>query len=380
MAVKTTDFTKTRQRLDKPSAPEKAMNPERRPHRWLWVLGVLLLVGMALGARYLINGSGNKDATQNNDDVVPGVVAYAFIDNAKDVRKLHILGKVVWIIKEGALVEKDAVLLKVEDTRERIQVERADADYEAAKVLVEEAAIAVKEHPVLIARQKNAVKAAELAAKIAEQAFLAAKRADELSGPEGSIIGKQQLNTAELNWERAKVLVDDEKEKQKQLERQDPNLKVRNAEQNRRDKKAQLDAAKYALGQCEVRAPEKGKVLKVNAHEGEWLTQNSQAHAIHFAPEGGLIARAEVLQEWADRVYVGQDVIMENDPRSQQQRWTSQVRSVSDMIGPKRHIQLEPFVFNDVRILECVIDIPQAATPQLRINQRVRVMFKTGTQ
>jgi len=376
MAVKTTDFTKTRQRLDKPSAPEKAMNPERRPHRWIWVLGVLLLVGTAIGAGYLVNGRSNTGTAQNNnDDIVPGVVAYAFIDNEKGVQKLHALGKVSWIIEEGAQVKKGAVLLKLDTTKELSQFNQAKADYKRAEILITKAKNAEKSHARLVEQQEGAVKAAEELVKIAEQDYERAQEAFNLKG-----ITKQELKKAEINVERSKILVGVENAKLKALENQDPKLQVDEAEENKTAKSAQLDAAKYALDQCELKADEDGKVLKVQAHVGELLGPNSQAHAILFAPNAGFIARAEVLQEWADRVHVGQEVTIETEPRSQQQRWTGQVRSVSDMIGPKRHIQMEPFVFNDVRILECVIDIPQAATSQLRINQRVRVMFKTGTK
>ena len=51
MVVKTTDFTKSRQRLENPPPAENRMNPDRRPHRVLWVLGILLLVATAVGAR-----------------------------------------------------------------------------------------------------------------------------------------------------------------------------------------------------------------------------------------------------------------------------------------------------------------------------------------
>jgi multidrug efflux pump subunit AcrA (membrane-fusion protein) len=376
MAVKTTDFTKTRQRLDKPSVPEKPMNPERRPHRWIWVLGVLLLVVTAIGAGYLMNGSGNSGTAQNtNDDVVPGVVAYALIDNEKGVQKLHALGKVTWIIEEGAQVKKGAVLIKLDSTKELSQFKQADADYKHAENLVAKAKNAEKSHAHLIEQQNGAVKAAEELVKIAEQEYERAQEAKKFDQ-----IVQQELKKAELNVGRSKILVEVEKAKLKALENQDPKLELKDAETNRDGKSAQLDAAKYALDLCELKAEEDGKVLRVQAHVGEWLTANAQAHAILFAPEGGLIARAEVLQEWADRVHVGQEVTIETEPRSQQQRWTSRVRYVSDMIGPKRHPQLEPFVLNDVRMLECVIDIPQGVSPQPRIFQRVRVMFKTGTK
>ena len=81
---------------------------------------------------------------------------------------------------------------------------------------------------------------------------------------------------------------------------------------------------------------------------------------------------------WAHRVHKGQEVIVATEPRSKQQ-WRGRVRSVSDWFTHKRNIMLEPFMINDVRTLECIIDLPETAgrTPGLRIGQRVRVTFVT---
>src|SRR5205814_7578328 len=141
-----------------------------------------------------------------------------------------------------------------------------------------------------------------------------------------------------------------EEDKQKAMEGQDQTLETKQAEAQRDAKKAQLEAAKYALDQCDKKAPANGKVLRVQTHVGEYLTANAQAPAVQLAPEGGLIARAEVLQEWADRVRQGQEVIIETEPRSKQQ-WHGRVRSISDWFTHKRNIMLEPFMINDVRTL-----------------------------
>jgi len=173
--------------------------------------------------------------------------------------------------------------------------------------------------------------------------------------------------------ERRNTLVTIAEEHPEAMEGKDPTSETKEAEADLKAKQAQLDAAKSVLDQCEKKARTNGKVLRVQTHVGEYLTANPQAPPpIQFAPEGVLIARAEVLQEWADRVHQGQEVIVATEPRSKQQ-WRGRVRSVSPWFTHKRNIMLEPLMFNDVRTLECIIDLD--GNPPLRIGQRVRVTF-----
>ena len=60
--------------------------------------------------------------------------------------------------------------------------------------------------------------------------------------------------------------------------------------------------------------------------------------------------------------------------------WKGKVLRVSDWYTQRRSILLEPLQFNDVRTLECLIEITQspAGAPPLRIGQQMRVMVKQG--
>src|SRR5438132_8453435 len=185
MAVKTTDFTKSRQRLESPPPAEKRMNADRHPHRLLWVLGVLLLVGMIIGARFLINGSGSSGDVRDNEAPPPGVLAQALIDNAKRVTSIHAVGEVMWVIEEGTVVKEGDLLLKVNNEREMAQFKQAEADYEAAKALVEKAKNGEKSYKLLVDQQKSNAEAAKLAMHIAEEKY---ERAQETA----KLISKQE--------------------------------------------------------------------------------------------------------------------------------------------------------------------------------------------
>jgi hypothetical protein len=88
------------------------------------------------------------------------------------------------------------------------------------------------------------------------------------------------------------------------------------------------------------------------------------------------IVRAEVQQEWGGRVAVGQHVVLEDNTRAGQQ-WRGRVQRVSDWYDKRRSKIQEPFQFNDVRTLECLVAV-DPGQPRLRIGQRMRVIIKQG--
>jgi len=86
-----------------------------------------------------------------------------------------------------------------------------------------------------------------------------------------------------------------------------------------------------------------------------------------------LIVRAEVEQEFAGRVAVGQKALVQDDATGGGS-WRGQVKSLSGWYSHRRSMLLEPLQFNDVRTLECIVTLdPDQDLTQLRIGQRVRV-------
>jgi hypothetical protein len=90
-----------------------------------------------------------------------------------------------------------------------------------------------------------------------------------------------------------------------------------------------------------------------------------------FCPKGERLIRAEVEQEFAGQVTVGQTALVEDDTGTGA-TWTGKVLRVSDWFTHRRSILQEPLQFNDVRTLECLIAVAHGQPP-LRIGQRVRV-------
>jgi hypothetical protein len=86
------------------------------------------------------------------------------------------------------------------------------------------------------------------------------------------------------------------------------------------------------------------------------------------------IVRAEVEQEFANRVSVGQVAKIQDDGTGGGE-WRGQVVRISDWFPQRRSVQMEPMQFNDVRTMEVVIRVQPGGKEPLLIGQRVRVIL-----
>jgi hypothetical protein len=94
---------------------------------------------------------------------------------------------------------------------------------------------------------------------------------------------------------------------------------------------------------------------------------------VQFCPQGPRLIRAEVEQEFAARVAVGQAVRAEDDAHSGAV-WRGRVVRLSDWYTRRRSVLQEPLQRNDVRTLECLIEL-EPGQPPLRIGHRLRVII-----
>ncbi len=103
------------------------------------------------------------------------------------------------------------------------------------------------------------------------------------------------------------------------------------------------------------------------------LNALSKQAAILFCPDGPRFIRAEVEQEFAAHVQLGQPAVIRDDGNDGT-TWHGQVAVISDWYTQRRSILQEPLQANDVRTLECLITLSPDQAP-LRIGQRVRVLI-----
>ena len=192
-------------------------------------------------------------------------------------------------------------------------------------------------------------------------------------------LGDEKVQQAQEAVKGFQAEVDAEEQKVRAIRAEDPTIALRRAENDLEDKQQLSKKAKFALDKCTVRAPAKGKVLRMFVAVGDTLGPMPRQPAVQFAAAGSdgrlvLVIRAEIDQEFAARVDKGQTAEIQDDARAGS-KWNGNVRRVSDWYTPRRSILMEPLQFNDIRTLEVIIDLDNPPA-NLKIGQRVRVTLK----
>lgn len=359
--------------------PSTARMPRRRLVPLAAWVGCALLAGSLAGASWSVNSSpseapkpepiaenpsrtNNRSVSQGHVDVETGITSLYPLQPGR-VKKVF--------VRDNDEVAADAPLFQMEDTIARAQVAEAKADLEAAEAALELAQQLPEQHEARIEAQMAAVEAREQ-----ELAGAKIKQSQATRLSEKKLGSSDETKMAGAAVKALEAAVKGEEAKLQLLEASDPEAGVAQAERAVEAKKAQLEKAEYALKECTIRAPRKGRVLRITVTEGEALGPNPRQPALQFCPDVPRIVRAEVEQEFADRLALGQTAKVHDDS-SGEMRWTGKVVRISDWYTHRRSIMLEPLQFNDVRTLECIIAI-DAGGPPLRIGQRVRVTLENA--
>jgi multidrug resistance efflux pump len=138
---------------------------------------------------------------------------------------------------------------------------------------------------------------------------------------------------------------------------------------------AELQQAEYADRLMTLKSPVDGKIVRLNTMEGMSFGQQTRKELMQIQPDGKLIIRAEVDQEFASRVEKGQQAIIQDDGNPNL-KWTGTVLRVSEAFLPKRSGSMVPegLPMNDKNILECIVSVDSGdSNTPIRHGQRVRV-------
>ncbi|MEY4394585.1 biotin/lipoyl-binding protein [bacterium] len=317
---------------------------------------------------------GKAKITEDASDRRAVCIAYVDVDGG--VTPLYPLqpGKVVAIpVRENQEVEPGDVLIRMDDTLQKAQLEEAKADVHAGEAQLEQAKLLFKQHDLKIKGQKAVV-----AAKKEEMTAAAAKRDGAERLALNKLASNEDVKAAQAIVKALESAVEGETTKLNGLEAVDPYIGVTLAMNDLNARKARLSKAEYALKETTLVAPFKGSVLRINTSVGETLGPNPKLPAIMFCPSTKRIVRAEVEQEFAGKISLNQLALMQDDCSTSTQTWRGKVVRISDWYTHRRSILLEPLQFNDVRTLECIIDL-DPGQPILRIGQRVRVQLVPPT-
>jgi multidrug resistance efflux pump len=338
--------------------------------------GLVMLVVTAVGATLLLHSRAHDQtisaAAGSPSQVSETAICVGHVDVEPGVASLYPVqaGRVAEVcVSEDQEVKVDAVLLRLEDRPARFLVKQAEDDLKAAEVQLANARKLPREHQLKIDGQNLAVEAARARLSAARHAL--ERKRDLVKSQDANVVESEVA--ADLVREAEAGLKADEI-KLEALKLFDPQNEISRAEIDVAAKQTRLDQARYALGECSLRAPCDGKVLRIFVAKGEVLGPQPKEPAIQFCPSGARIVRAEIEQEFAGRVRQGQTATIHDDATSGP-AWRGKVTRISDWYSHRRSIIQEPLQFNDVRTVECIIQLDPGQSG-LRIGQRVRVRLQ----
>ncbi len=317
------------------------------------LLGIALLVAMFAGGALLFSGSAANDKAKRDAEAnTPPemVVCWGYFDGEKGVAGLdpRQFGDVTDVLPENTRVKKGDVLLQIDNTVAQLKVTAA---------------------------QQQVTQAKQLTRRYELQAIEAQRSLNAVVREANRDIDRLRKNGSPAQVKEAEDLLADRKTaaeaKLEQIKLQNAPLKIAMAA-------TQLNEAEAMLEYFKVVAPDDGTVLRVNVRKGETLGPGAMRHAVEFLPDAPIVVKAEVSQEWGSYIAKGQDVLIEDDTYHGP-TWPGTVRSVSKWYAQTRSPVIEPFRMNDVRTLECIIELKEAKdAPTPRIGQRVRAKIQIG--
>jgi multidrug resistance efflux pump len=337
------------------------------------VVGLTVLMMSAGGAVLLIHGpraGAAPDALADRDSPLPRVVCFGHVDVEDGIASLYplVAGRVVAVpAHENTEVKAGADLIRLDDELARLRVREAEADLEAAKEQLSQASKLHEQQRLKLAQQKSAITAVQ---QRLEGAREVQNRKRELE--KGQHISPREARAAEALVKELEAVLDVETKKLEELNLNDPENAIRRARAEVDAKESRLEQAQRGVKECVLAAPADGLVLRVLARPGEVLGPQPRQPAVLFCSKGPRIVRAEVEQEYAGRVAVGQAASVQDDTTAST-TWRGKVIRLSDWYTHRRSVLQEPFQVNDVRTLECIIAL-DSGQPPLRIGQRVRVI------
>jgi multidrug resistance efflux pump len=342
------------------------------------ILGVVALLGTVAGARLLAPGEHPAPVeTQESSDVF----CTGFIDALSGLLKPgpKIMGKVQEIIaKDGKTVKKGDELIRLEDQTARDELAIARQELEVAKAKLANAR-EQSNTDIKILEQQNRVDQAASRYEVLQKNFEETKKSSELN-----VARKAELENAEILVRQAKRDWDAASAVLAKLKSIDPNVALKEHDEELKAQKLKVAAAEAALENFVIRAPADGTVVEINYQVGgPCPLPPGDAHAnraLVMLPNEPLIVRAEVGQEWALLVKVGQKAtITVRAAAGREFTWTGTVEKVAAYLEKSRNSSVEPDQFVNARTRECIIKInPSSKNNEIVHGTRVSVQIHTA--
>jgi multidrug resistance efflux pump len=344
----------------------------------MWLLGILLLVGSAAGTGWVLNqpASGDGPSGGKPPEGGAGVVGLGYVDIEPGITFLHPLqaGRVTQVfVKEGEEVKEGDLLFSLDNTAARLRLAEAEAALETARHALSDAEGRLpRERQNEIDIQQQKLDAAQFERESARWALETTRKLHK--DKTTRLVSDEQLAEAENKFKAVEASVKAQEAALKKAKDFDIQGPLQRLKDEVRLRQAQRDLAQRGVFECDVYAPADGTVLRLFATVGDTISSTPKTPAVHFCPNLPRILRVEVLQEWASKIQLGQTAYIEDDTRNGAQ-WKGKVVRLADQFTQRRSVLHEPFQYNDVRTLECIVYL-DPGSKGLRIWQRVRVTIK----
>jgi len=138
--------------------------------------------------------------------------------------------------------------------------------------------------------------------------------------------------------------------------------------------RAEWTLAKAALEKTRVRAPGEGTVLQIDAKKGELAPLTAEPALLVLGDLSALRVRAELDEQYLERLRVGQRVLV-RAAAFRGREFDGKVSAVARIVGPGRINSRGSRKFNDVDVLEVVVDLPEPGP--LVVGAQVDVYFSS---
>jgi len=135
--------------------------------------------------------------------------------------------------------------------------------------------------------------------------------------------------------------------------------------------RARLRVSEYEIELRTIRAPTEGYVAKRLARPGDGASTLSVTPLFWFIPKGPLIIRAEVDEEFIDKIKVGMTADIATIVNETRQ-YRATVLRIGRALGPKQPTVYDPRERADIRVVECDLELDDSPG-QLILGQRVIV-------
>ena len=180
-----------------------------------------------------------------------------------------VMGRVAWIgVEKGDTVQQGQVLVRLEDTEFRAQVNQAKANLAAAQARLDQLRSGSRPQEKL--KDKAAVLQAEANLKIAEADY---KRSEKLY--RDGVASKAELDNALARRDTAAALLEGARQSSTMTDIGPRAEEIRAAEAQVQQMKAALDYAETQLAATEIRSPVAGTVLERIVERGEMVSPSA---------------------------------------------------------------------------------------------------------